>query len=252
MVLIPLLSVLIFALSSSAKTASAAALQSTPSAGPPILPNPALHPGVTNPNVTQDNIGSTICVPGSTKTIRPPATYTSELKREQLGNENLPGGPADYEEDHLIALELGGAPTDPRNLWPQPWEKKGSKLAAPGTGAQTKDLVEDYTKELVCSGQMSLADAQQAIASDWRSLRETEGRPGPEHVKDEGDRNSEDEEAKGGEKTKEMPETGGIPVVGDVALVALGGVLIMGGGLLWPAGSCVIAVINGKLVDGCR
>jgi hypothetical protein len=34
--------------------------------------------------VTQDNIDSTICVPGFTKTIRPPARYTSRLKREQL------------------------------------------------------------------------------------------------------------------------------------------------------------------------
>jgi hypothetical protein len=31
----------------------------------------------------------------------------------------LVGNPKDYEEDHLISLELGGAPRDPKNLWPQ-------------------------------------------------------------------------------------------------------------------------------------
>src|SRR2546423_12246170 len=27
---------------------------------------------------------------------------------------------SDYEEDHFLALELGGAPRDPRDLWPEP------------------------------------------------------------------------------------------------------------------------------------
>lgn len=74
-----------------------------------------------------------------------PRGYTGKLKREQLANENLPGGPADYEEDHLISLELGGAPADSRNLWPQPWERRGSKFATPGTGAETKDHIENYS-----------------------------------------------------------------------------------------------------------
>jgi hypothetical protein len=28
-----------------------------------------------------------------------------------------------FQEDHLISLELGGHPTDPRNLWPQPYPR---------------------------------------------------------------------------------------------------------------------------------
>ena len=36
---------------------------------------------------------------------------------------------ADYEEDHLIPLELGGAPRDPNNLWPEP--RYGNKNALP-------------------------------------------------------------------------------------------------------------------------
>ena len=33
------------------------------------------------------------------------------------------GSPSDYQEDHLISLELGGNPTDPRNLWPEPYPR---------------------------------------------------------------------------------------------------------------------------------
>src|SRR3989442_11910403 len=42
----------------------------------------------------------TICVPGWTKTVRPPVTYTDSLKRKQMTERHLPGKPADYEEDH--------------------------------------------------------------------------------------------------------------------------------------------------------
>ena len=33
------------------------------------------------------------------------------------------GSISDYQEDHLISLELGGHPTDPRNLWPEPYPR---------------------------------------------------------------------------------------------------------------------------------
>lgn len=53
---------------------------------------------------------------------RPPSSYTSKLKVEQihaLGYADT--SPASYEEDHLVQLSLGGNPTSPDNLWPQPW-----------------------------------------------------------------------------------------------------------------------------------
>jgi hypothetical protein len=81
------------------------------------FPDPNCTPGALNPDVTQENIAQTICVPGYTRTIRPPASYTSQLKVRQIveyGYEDT--NPADYEEDHFIPLELGGHPTDPRNL----------------------------------------------------------------------------------------------------------------------------------------
>ena len=77
-------------------------------------------PGVVNPDVTQATIAETICRRGWTRTIRPPVDYTNELKLEQMKAYRRAGSPSDYQEDHLISLELGGHPTDPRNLWPEP------------------------------------------------------------------------------------------------------------------------------------
>ncbi len=48
------------------------------------LPDPALTPGAINPDVTQANIGSTVCVRGWTKTVRPPASHTNRLKKFQI------------------------------------------------------------------------------------------------------------------------------------------------------------------------
>src|SRR5262245_58941588 len=78
-------------------------------------------PGVLNPDVTQATIKSTICTRGWTKTIRPPTSYTNALKVKQMREYGVGGRRSDYQEDHLISLELGGHPTDPRNLWPEPY-----------------------------------------------------------------------------------------------------------------------------------
>ena len=129
----------------------------------PVLPNFSVTPGAVNPAVTQSNIHSTICVRGYTKTIRPPASYTTELKIKQLST--LPYSAfkdlstTDFEEDHLISLELGGSPTDPKNLWPEPY--------AGTTGARTKDRLENALHTLVCNDSMTLRTAQKSIATNW-------------------------------------------------------------------------------------
>jgi hypothetical protein len=130
-------------------------------AGPAsVYPDPERTPGAVNPDITQENLANTICNPGwSTRSIRPPSSYTSRLKKRQMQELGLPGASRDYEEDHLISLELGGSPDDPRNLWPEPYG------AHPG--AREKDAVENYLHRQVCSGAMTLTDAQQAIARDW-------------------------------------------------------------------------------------
>jgi hypothetical protein len=126
-------------------------------------PDSAQTPGATNPDITQENIHETICNPDwSTRTIRPPASYTTRLKKEQIQYLGLAGSTADYEEDHLISLELGGHPTDPRNLWPEPYSASA--------GAREKDLVENYLHRQVCTGTITLRQAQTTIASDWYAI----------------------------------------------------------------------------------
>jgi hypothetical protein len=127
-----------------------------------ILPNRVRTPGAVNPVVTPADIRSTICVSGWTATIRPPSAYTTGLKQQQLASGYSYRGDrsdGDYEEDHLISLELGGSPTSVRNLWPEPYR-------APD-GARIKDKIENKLHELVCAGQLGLATAQHAIARNW-------------------------------------------------------------------------------------
>jgi hypothetical protein len=109
----------------------------------------ARTPGVLNPDVTQGNINSTICLHGWTKTIRPPTSYTNALKQKQMREYGIGGSPSDYQEDHLISLELGGHPTDPRNLWPEPYPR-----------ASEVDSIENDLNARVCSGDLSLESAQ--------------------------------------------------------------------------------------------
>jgi hypothetical protein len=106
-------------------------------------------PGVLNPDVRQDTVAETICVTGWTRTIRPSTDYTSALKIEQMREYGLAGEPSDYQEDHLISLELGGHPTDRRNLWPQPRPH-----------AEEVDRIENELNRKVCSGEITLAEGQ--------------------------------------------------------------------------------------------
>jgi len=129
--------------------------------GQSSLPDPSRTPGALNPAVMQENTGRTICVRGWTRTVRPPGQYTYELKRAQIHDWYHGGRLRDYEEDHLIPLNLGGAPYDRRNLWPEP------RHPADGWDADLKDELESRLNWLVCSGQLDLADAQHAIATDW-------------------------------------------------------------------------------------
>jgi hypothetical protein len=102
-----------------------------------------------NPDVTQATIATTICRRGWTRTVRPPAAYTDSLKRQQLRAYRLMGPSSLYQEDHLISLELGGHPTDPRNLWPEPYPR-----------AARVDAVENELNAKVCDGSLTLAQAQ--------------------------------------------------------------------------------------------
>jgi hypothetical protein len=117
-----------------------------------VLPNPDLTPGAYNPKVRQKTIKRTICVKGWTKKIRPPLSYTNALKLTQMTQYGETGSPADYEEDHFIPLELGGAQKNPKNLWPEPHAQ--SKISDP---------LETEMKRRVCHGELTLKQARTQI-----------------------------------------------------------------------------------------
>jgi hypothetical protein len=83
-------------------------------------PDPTCTPGSVNPAVTRATIAQTICVSGWTETVRPSESVTEPEKLASLAAYGARGSPHQYEYDHLVSLELGGALNDPRNLWPEP------------------------------------------------------------------------------------------------------------------------------------
>jgi hypothetical protein len=120
------------------------------------LPDAACTPGSLNPAVTQATIHQTICVSGYTATIRPPVSESNRLKRLAATAYRITDSLSNYEGDHLIALELGGAPDDIANFWD---ESHATSLA--------KDQLENHLRSDVCAGRAPLAQAQHAISTDW-------------------------------------------------------------------------------------
>ena len=120
---------------------------------------PKATPGALNPAVAQGNLNKTVCVANWTKTVRPPASFMNKLKAAQMAALGLRGVAHDYEEDHRVPLEVGGNPTDPRNLWPEPW--------AHPYGAHEKDRLENAVKRDLCGGSLTLAQARAIFLGDF-------------------------------------------------------------------------------------
>ena len=169
-----------------------------------IYPDSTMTPGAANPEVTQHNIQDTICSrQWSTKQIRPPSEYTTKLKRKQLRRYgdtvhqtrakliNPNTGKVDttrcvahsdnmacYEEDHLISLENGGDPMDPRNLFPEAYN---THVGGVIMGAHQKDVVESFIHDEICydiphskrnsyipaTTSVTLKRGQEILAWDW-------------------------------------------------------------------------------------
>jgi hypothetical protein len=64
------------------------------------------------------------------------------------------------EIDHLVSRELGGD-DDIFNLWPEPY-------GGHPWNASAKDRVENRLHKEVCTGNLTLEDAQTEIRFDWR------------------------------------------------------------------------------------
>jgi len=128
------------------------------------LPNSNLTPGL---GATEDE--NLVCQRGYAERVRPRGALWRRLKEEAFARYGIAYQDRDaigangvrepeYQVDHLIPLEIGGSPTDLQNIWPQP--------IGP---ALRKDRVENELHQLVCSGQMPLKQAQDAIARNWKT-----------------------------------------------------------------------------------
>jgi hypothetical protein len=117
-----------------------------------LLPDPEITPGA----VLEGMAPAEICVAGYSARARHVTAARTARVYALYGVEPRAG--VCCEVDHLISLELGGS-NDLANLWPQPY--------APRPGAHEKDVLENFLHRAVCSGAMTLEEAQAAIATDW-------------------------------------------------------------------------------------
>ena len=122
-------------------------------------PDPRCTPGAVNPAVTQADIGRTICHAGWTAAVRPPEAITETEKRASMLAYGDTHPIRDYEYDHFVPLELGGATNAAANLWPEP-----------GASPNPKDRVEDELNRAVCDHRLSLVQAQEEIVANWVKL----------------------------------------------------------------------------------
>ena len=156
-----------------------------------LYPDKTRTPGFTNPDVTQETLADTICNPSfrTGPPLRPPTSFTSPLKVSQMveygDTVSDPGkqcmlhsnNVACYEEDHLISLENGANPRDPRNLWPEPYF---TTIDGKVIGARQKDVVEGYVRNAICFGipgyvsrgvkahaSVTLKRGQEILTGDW-------------------------------------------------------------------------------------
>lgn len=130
-----------------------------------VLPDPVCTPGALNPQVSAETLYGTVCKKGYSASIRPPHEITDIEKRASADAYGFTGTLDEAEYDHLIPLALGGDPNDPRNLW-----------AEPHASPNPKDDIEFRLIQLVCRREVSLTDAQAAIAADWTTALEKVGR----------------------------------------------------------------------------
>ncbi len=130
----------------------------------------AVPANLLNHDVSQKTLATTVCISGYTKAVRPSTTYTNSIKKRFMREKGMDydGEKGNYELDHIIPLALGGHPRNLSNLMLQLWDGHD--------GAKRKDRLEVKLQCLVCSGDVPLAVAQDAIWTDWQAAYSTYGR----------------------------------------------------------------------------
>lgn len=119
------------------------------------LPDTACTPGDILTSATK----GPICNPGYAQSVRNVPDSEKNQVYAEYGIQSHRSG--QYEVDHLVSLELGGS-NDISNLWPE--------LASPKPGFHEKDKVENYLHDQVCSGAITLKQAQIEIATNWLAV----------------------------------------------------------------------------------
>ena len=132
---------------------------------PGIYPNSRLTPGVIAP-VTQAEVlraGYTVDARHVTDKTKWEVLVRYKLAKGAFDQKQLSALLRQYEIDHFVSLELGGA-NDIQNLWPEPYAVlvKGEKL-----GARQKDVVETGLHRMMENGVLSLKEVQAIIRKDW-------------------------------------------------------------------------------------
>ena len=95
-----------------------------------------------------------------TSQFRPSVNYTQKLKLQSIADYGYKDtNPKDYEEDHLVPLEIGGAGSDPNNLWAEPRYGTNNSL--------DKDKFENMLHKLICNGTVTPQEAQKEFMDNW-------------------------------------------------------------------------------------
>lgn len=125
-------------------------------------PAQVLRKQLLDSRVTQQSIGGTICRPGYTDAMSPPLDELMARKDQLLAARGIPADDgASYALDRRVPIVLGGSPNAAANLDLLPWAGHG--------GERRKEILTARLKRCVCTGRISLSDAQSAIAGNWTS-----------------------------------------------------------------------------------
>jgi len=117
-----------------------------------VLPNPVLTPGAARRASLRQ-----VCSLSHEEVVKPVSAVEKARVFAEYGISTAESG--QYEVDYLITPGLGGG-DDIRNLWPEPYN-------AAKWNAHVKDALEERLHEMVCSHQLDLYVAQEAIATNW-------------------------------------------------------------------------------------
>jgi hypothetical protein len=116
------------------------------------VPNPQLTPGAVRVMALGEVCGEKDddLDPAVSVAIQQVIFAEYHVPQQQRGKE--------FQVDYLISPQLGGT-AEIRNLWPQPYSTMWN--------APAKDMLERRLQGMVCSGTITLEQAQQELAGDW-------------------------------------------------------------------------------------